>query len=124
MPGREKTGHERGANPVSNSGASAACQNLLHHLYAFLPEYNPHWVDFKLSRLRGTPLGCRRIHALLMDAGDFCAFDRTAAYPHPLLHIGDKNLGYRGAPSEKIENLNDALDNLRSAMDRVLGFMS
>jgi hypothetical protein len=37
---------------------------------AFLPDYNPHLVDFRLSRLRGTPLGCRRIHSLLSFTGE------------------------------------------------------
>lgn len=35
-------------------------KSLLHHLLAATTDYNPHLVDFKLSRLRGTPLGCKR----------------------------------------------------------------
>lgn len=104
-------------------GLLPRAKTLLHHLYAFMPEYNPHWVDFKLSRRRGTPLGCRRIHSLLAYTGDMCAFDRTAGYPHPLLHIDSENVGYQGEVSEKAQNLTDALENLRSAMDRVMVFM-
>ena len=98
-------------------------KTLLHHLYAFTTDYNPHWVDFKLSRVRGTPLGCRRIHALVADVGDMCAFDRISSYPHPLLHIDTPDGGYREKRSEKVENLNDALDNLQTAMDQVLTFI-
>lgn len=98
-------------------------KTLLHHLYGFSSDYNPHWVDFKLSRLRGTPLGCRRIHALLGYVGDMCVFDGTAEYPHPLLHIDASGQGYQSGRSEKAANLTEALDTLRSAMDRVLVFM-
>ena len=125
MAGREeKPALKEGAHFVFKRWAYChRARTLLHHLYAFQTDYNPHWVDFKISRLRGTPLGCRRIHSLLMDAGDLCAFDRAAAYAHPLLHIDDENHGYQNTPSEKVENLTDALDNLRSAMNRVMVFM-
>jgi hypothetical protein len=98
-------------------------KTLVHHLLAFSSEYNPHLVDFRLSRIRGTPLGCRRIHELLSYVGDECVFDRSAAYRHPLLHVKEWREEPGSVRSEKIENINDALENLRSAVDRALTFM-
>lgn len=99
-------------------------KRLLHYLLGTSPEYNPHLVDFKISRLRGTPLGCRRIHSLLSYQGDFCEFAMHYKYRHPLLHIE----GWRDEPSEakaeKVEKLSGALENLRTAIDQVLIFMT
>ena len=98
-------------------------KTLLHHLMAFSPDYNPHLVDFKLSRLRGTPLGCKRIHSLLDFNGDICPFEETGGYAHPLLHTE----AWNEAPSvktEKIENLSAALENLTLAITQVRRFMT
>ncbi|MBC2710059.1 MAG: DNA primase, partial [Desulfosarcina sp.] len=97
-------------------------QRLLHYLLARLPDYNPHQVDYRLSRLRGTPLGCRRIHTLLGFAGAFCRFTRKAAYLHPLLHID----GWQEPPippSEKAIDLTSALERLQTAIVQVERFM-
>jgi hypothetical protein len=98
-------------------------KSLLHHLMMSIPEYNPHLVDFNLSKLRGTPLGCRRIHSLLGFAGDICPFDVGEDYAHPLLHVGEWK--DRGRPkSEKIVNLQSALENLKLAVSQVQRFMA
>ena len=80
-------------------------KKILHYLFRHDPEYNPHMVDYKLSRLRGTPLGCRRIHALTGIVRDFCniAPDSTG-YIHPLLLVeawqkmAEKNPGCKENP--------------------------
>lgn len=98
-------------------------KTLLHHLLGPLPDYNPHLVDFKLSRLRGTPLGCKRIHSLLNFTGDICAFEENGeVYDHPLRHVKEWN-GQGGSKSEKVENLQDALENLDHAMMQVKRFL-
>ncbi len=104
-------------------GFLARGKTLLHHLLASLPDYNPHLVDFKLSRLRGTPLGCKRIHSLLNFTGDMCAFEENGeTYDHPLRHIREwKNKD--GPKCEKVENLQDALENLNRAVLQVKRFL-
>jgi len=98
-------------------------KTLIHYLMSFDSEYNPHLVNYKLSRIRGTPLGCRKIHSLLDYTGDFCRFDRTSSYPHPLLHIEtfqDDMIKYQGKTAE---NLEDALEMMKIAlmqMERLL----
>ena len=98
-------------------------KTLLHQLLGPLPDYNPHLVDFKLSRLRGTPLGCKRIHSLLGFTGDMCALEESGEpYDHPLCHIkGWKNMG--GSKCEKVENLQGALEDLNRAMLQVKRFL-
>jgi hypothetical protein len=86
------------------------------------PEYNPHQVDYRISRLRGTPLGCRRIHDLLEFVGTFCRFDRPASYPHPLLHI-DGWEAPSGPPSEKVADLAGAIERLQIAIGQVQRFL-
>ncbi|WP_291321994.1 CRISPR-associated primase-polymerase type A1 [Desulfonatronospira sp.] len=103
-------------------GFLSRANHLLHHLLQQLPEYNVHLVNYKLSKLRGTPLGCRKIHQLLNVHLDFCEFEDTGTYPHPLLHCRDY-MSPKGKPSEKIENLSDALENLRTSLDIVRRFM-
>jgi len=98
-------------------------KSLLHHLFMSLSDYNPHLVDFKLSRLRGTPLGCRRIHSLLGFAGDMCRFDVQDEYAHPLLHLKEWK-GAGQAKAEKIENLQSALENLKLAVTQVQRFIA
>ena len=97
---------------------------LLHHLLEAGSEYNPHEVDYRLSRLRGTPLGCRRIHQLLGYQGDFCRFEEEVDYAHPLLHLAeyDRGLDGRGRP-EKVENLAGALEALQVSIEQVKRFM-
>ena len=98
-------------------------KTLLHHLLASIPDYNPHLVDFKLSRLRGTPLGCKRIHSLLNFTGDMCAFEENGeTYEHPLRHVsGWKSNG--SSKCEKAGNLQDALESLNLAMLQVKRFL-
>ena len=98
-------------------------KTLVHHLFQNLPEYNPHLADYRLSRVRGTPLGCKRIHSLLNMTLDLCAFDRVPSYPHPLLHLPDWSEDRSGTKAERIENLQSALENLDAAMERVKRFI-
>lgn len=89
---------------------------LLHHLFSALPEYNRPLLDYQISRVRGTPLGCKRIHSLLED-GDAslpCEFDKISGYPHPLLHV--QNFTTPLPKSEKIEDFQQALANLKTAV--------
>lgn len=99
-------------------------KTLLHYLLGFDPDYNPHQVDYQISRLRGTPLGCKRIHSLLDYTGDYCRFDKTDGYAHPLLHVDSYDHNQRPKPGEKIRSLSDALDNMRAAMDQVERFLN
>ena len=81
-------------------------------------------MDFKLSRLRGTPLGCRRIHSLMSFCGDLCEFDHIPGYRHPLLHIaGWQDFKDAVHKSQHITNLNDALENLKISMEQIIKFM-
>lgn len=94
---------------------------LLHQLCANLQEYNQHLVEYKLSRLRGSVLGCKKIHALLGLSLEPCRFDQAQGYHHPLLHCPQ----YHDAAvkSEKIENLQQALDGLRQSLNTVQRFL-
>ena len=103
-------------------GFLSRANHLLHHLLQDIPEYNPHLVDYKLSRIRGTPLGCKKVHQLLNVHLDYCVFQEAGSYPHPLLHCRD-HMAPRDQPAEKIENLNDALDHLRTSLDMVRRFL-
>jgi hypothetical protein len=97
-------------------------KTLLHRLLSAQSDYNPHLVDYKISRLRGKPLGCRRIHSLLSFAGELCRFEQTADYPQPLLHLGQA-AGEGDPKAEKVENLAGALESLRLAISQVERFM-
>lgn len=90
---------------------------LLHYLFSGLPEYNRPLLDYRISRIRGTPLGCKRIHSLLEDGGTVlpCRFESSQGYPHPLLHL-PKFLQSSLPKSEKIENFQDAVNNLKTAI--------
>lgn len=100
-------------------GFHPKARTLLHHVMAQVEEYNVHLVDYKLSRLRGKPLGCRRIHSILDYPGDLCDFEiEPGGYPHPLRHLG----GWESTPpvtSDRAETLNAALDTLKSAIAQV-----
>lgn len=99
---------------------------LLHHLFARLPEYNRPLLDYKIGRIRGTVLGCKRIHSLLEDhCPDLpCSF-AYGGYQHPLLHIP----GYSDAPdgplpvAERVTNLQDALLCLKTAIEQIQRFL-
>jgi len=97
---------------------------LLHHLFAELPEYNRPLLDYRISRVRGTVLGCKRIHSLLeRHTSDLpCSFAlQGKVYAHPLLHVdGFKDMEPR---AEKSENLKDALLCLQTAIKQVERFM-
>jgi len=103
-------------------GFMPEAKKLLHYLMAFDPDYNPHLVDFKLSRLRGRPLGCKRIHSLLNFTGEVCPFDQDKEYDHPLLHLGPWE-EFTRPRAEKVENLSAALDNLKLAISRLERFV-
>jgi hypothetical protein len=96
---------------------------LLHHVLQSLPEYNPHLVDYKLSRLRGTPLGCRRIHSLLNMVRDLCPLPDQDGYAHPLLHWPQWKSGTASPRAERIVNIEDALENLKAAIGTVQHFL-
>ncbi len=97
-------------------------RTLIHLLMADLPDYNPHLTDYKLSQLRGTPLGCARIHSLLGFTGDMCRFDKANSYPHPLLHLKEEQ--FQAEPkSEKTENLQSALESLKLSIMMVQHFL-
>ncbi|MBM9536309.1 CRISPR-associated primase-polymerase type A1 [Desulfobulbus alkaliphilus] len=96
---------------------------LLHHLFARLPDYNRPLLDFKISRVRGTVLGCKRIHSLLDQAGGSdlpCTFSGSG-YPHPLLHLRQGQES--PAVQEKVVNLKDALLSLKTAIVQVERFL-
>lgn len=94
---------------------------LLHHLCRDQPDYNQHLVEYKLTRIRGTVLGCKKIHALLGLSLEFCQFDLHAGYVHPLLYCPRY---HDIAPrSEKVENLQQAMDALRQSLETVQRFL-
>jgi hypothetical protein len=97
-------------------------KTLMHYLMESQPEYNPHLVEYRLSRLRGTPLGCRRIHSLLNMVLDLCEFDADFEYRHPLLHLGEWEKKGSGR-SETATSLTDALENLKAAILQVEHFI-
>lgn len=96
---------------------------LLHHVFQFLPEYNPHYVDYQLSRLRGSPVGCRKIHRLMGMDLTLCDFGPDIRYPHPLLHWPDWKEPEGAPKAERVENLRDALDALKDAVRLVERFL-
>lgn len=97
-------------------------REYLHHLLSRSADYNPHMVDYRLSRLRGTPLGCRRIHSLLGFNGPFCRFARpSSGYLTPLLHVDDWQSSVPAG--ERAEDLKSALSALRTAIGQVEGFL-
>lgn len=96
--------------------------SLLHCLLSSAPDYNPHLVDYKLSRLRGMPLGCKRIHSLMNYIGDICPFKRSSAYDHPLLHVDEWKEDVLPR-SEKVSDLSSALENLKVAIMRTEAFL-
>jgi hypothetical protein len=96
-------------------------KSVMHALLQQLPEYNPHMVDYKLSRVRGTVLGCRRIHTLLALDIDYCQFDYNQGYAHPLRHCPQWQI--QDAPAENVDSLQDALEQLRQSLETVKRFL-
>ncbi|MEJ5347611.1 MAG: CRISPR-associated primase-polymerase type A1 [Desulfosoma sp.] len=96
---------------------------LLHHVFQYVPEYNPHYVDYQLSRLRGTPLGCKKIHRLLGMEVSFCDFGPNVRYAHPLLHWPEWQEPEGAMKAERVENLRDALNALKEAVRLVERFL-
>ena len=97
---------------------------LLHHLFSRLPEYNRPLLDYKISRIRGTSLGCKRIHSLLDQGGGGeipCAFNQ-GGYPHPLLHLKEYQHP-QPAVQETVVNLKDALLSLKTAIVQIERFL-
>jgi hypothetical protein len=97
---------------------------LLHHLFSRLPEYNRPLLDYKISKIRGTPLGCKRIHSLLDQGGGGdlpCRFDQ-GGYPHPLLHLPEFSQP-QSAVQEKVVDLKDALLSLKTAIVQIERFL-
>lgn len=97
-------------------------KRMVNYLFSQNSEYNPHMVDYRLSRLRGTPLGCKRIHSLTGFTGDYCRFRKKGVYLHPLLHM-DNWLDVEVPRAEKAENLSSALERLQSAICEVERFI-
>lgn len=97
-------------------------KTIIHLLMAEQPEYNPHLTDYKLSRVRGTPLGCTRIHSLLGFTGDMCRFEKASPYAHPLLHLKEEQFQAE-QKSEKTENLQSALESLKLSILMVQQFL-
>lgn len=107
---------------LSTIGHLPRARLLLHHLFEQLPEYNRPLLDYKISRIRGTVLGCKRIHSLLDQRGDLpCRFE-SQEYPHPLRHLPECADKPEPRP-EKIANLEDALTCLKTAIRQVERFM-
>jgi hypothetical protein len=102
-------------------------KKILHYLFRNDPEYNPHMVDYKLSRLRGTPLGYKRIHSLTAATVDFCDIrpDHTG-YIHPLIPVQAwQKMDEKKTPvSGKVQNLTQAVENLKIAIQQVERFLS
>jgi hypothetical protein len=97
-------------------------KKLAHALLSGSSEYNPHLVDYRLSLVRGKPLGCKRIHSLLGFTGEMCPFPQTADYLHPLLHLGEW-VPQETDRSEKVESLSASLESLKLAIAQVERFL-
>ncbi|MBF0230057.1 MAG: hypothetical protein HQK63_10820 [Desulfamplus sp.] len=101
-------------------------KHLIHYLMAPCSEYNPHLVDFKLSRIAGTPLGCKKIHSLLGFQGDFCPLKPdSTGYIHPLIHLKSwQEIAEKKSPKAmRVENLQDALENMKAAIVQLQRFL-
>jgi hypothetical protein len=102
-------------------------RRLLHHVFEQLPEYNRPLLDYKIARIRGTPLGCKRIHTLLGDTEPTmpCRFEtQDTGYWTPLLHLEGGEEYCRVPKSERVENLEDALEMLDVSIRQVRRFLN
>nr|WP_320012217.1 CRISPR-associated primase-polymerase type A1 [uncultured Desulfobulbus sp.] len=98
---------------------------LLHYLFSRSGQYNRPLLDYKISKVRGTPLGCKRIHSLLDQgfAGALpCSFSR-GGYPHPLLHLSAYGPDEQPV-QEQVVDLKDALLSLKTAIVQVERFLT
>lgn len=93
---------------------------MLHRLMAEVPDVAPREVEFRLGRVRGGPLGCRRIHALTGYRGDFCGFAAADGYAHPLRHL---EIAAPRPVHERTAELESALRNLKAAIAAVEGLL-
>jgi len=121
MAGQEPSERERKVL-LGTIGHLRHGREMLHHLLSKAPGYNRPLLDYEISRLRGTPLGCRRIHGLLGygDGGLDCSFESgKGAYSHPLLHLPSWRDDMCAPKGERITNLQDALVNLKAALEVV-----
>jgi hypothetical protein len=98
-------------------------RRIVHKLFQRLPDYNHHIVDMYLTKLKGTPLGCRKIHNITGYTGDYCYFEKNGSYLTPLLHLGYSPDHFKGR-SEKKESLQQALENLKTAVSIVERYMN
>jgi len=125
------SGHEPGEKArkvlISTIGHLTHGRQMLHFILSKTPSYNRPLLDYEISRLRGTPLGCKRIHSLTGrgEGGIDCTFElKKGEYAHPLLHLSEWSEEAESlSKSERIENLQDAIINLRTAIDIVERFL-
>ena len=82
---------------------------------------DPPLLDFRLSRVRGSVLGCKRIHQLLDQPGELPCVFTGSGYPHPLRHLPEA--AETAAPQEKVQSLKDALLVLKTAIVLVERFL-
>ena len=106
-------------------GFMRRANTLVHAILCRAADYNSHLVDYKLSRLRGKPLGCKKIHQLLNSSRDFCEFESPDSYIHPLLHCPE-HLAREDASleGERVETLKQALNGLQKSIDTVQVFLN
>ncbi len=103
-------------------------REIIHHLFSNTPDYSRPLLDYELSQVRGTPLGCKKIHGLL-GQGDVvlpCTFQlKKGEYRHPLLHLDEWTSDDRHPPkAERIVNLQDAISNLKAAISAVERYLA
>ena len=112
---------------ISTIGHMAQGRYMLHHLLSKTADYNRPLLDYEISRLRGSPLGCKRIHSLMGrgEGGLDCAFElKKGEYAHPLLHLESWETDKPHLPKAgRIEDLQDALLNLKAAVEIVERFL-
>ena len=97
-------------------------RDILHRILGKCPDYDMHILNYELSRLRGTPLGCKRIHGLAGhgSGGIDCTFHlKKGEYAHPLLHISGWEDQRDTPKAERIQCLKDAVSNLKTAIEIV-----
>jgi hypothetical protein len=93
---------------------------LLHRLMAEVPDVAPREVEFRLGRVHGGPLGCRRIHALTGYRGAFCDFSAADGYAHPLRHL---EMAAPRPVHQRTAELESALRTLKAAIAAVEGLL-
>lgn len=96
---------------------------ILHELLNGVIDFNPSAIDYKLSLVKGSPLGCKRIHSLLNLQYDYCDFAVQGPYAHPLLHCEEYCPKDYFHASEKIEGLEAALEQLLIGIKAVIQYL-